>query len=155
MSDAWSSVVPSVVTSAITTIVTMGIVGGTRAIKNRGALDKAPLILQRQSGPSWVIVNRTKRNLTGVGANALRPAVEGGEGVLAFPQHWQIDIHGGILYPNQGAYAGELRDGDSVTVNWVTLGRSKAKRWHSASTRIRGDEDEFIFRLEPSMVGQA
>jgi hypothetical protein len=141
MSDPnpWTSVIPSVVTSAITTLVTMGIVGSSRAVSRRGALKANPLTLKRQQGKHWEVVNNTKRNLTGV---SIQVMPESEEGIRP------IDTWGGILYARRTQWVGALNEGDTVSVNWVTLGRSKARLWHSATARVRGDEDEFPMRTE-------
>jgi hypothetical protein len=34
------------------------------------------------------------------------------------------------VYSGQPQWIGEIHEGDTVTTNWVKLGRKKAKSWH-------------------------
>lgn len=136
-------VAPTVVTSAITTLVTMGIVGAVQTFKARGSLKRSPLELRRGAGNSWSLYNRTNRVMNGLGAYV----------ATADNQHRQLETHPGFIPAKQLHWLGEMKDGDTLGVNWVTLGRRNAKRWHSASVRIRDDADELLLKVTTNPGG--
>lgn len=147
MSDPnpWAALIPTVVTSAITTLVTMGIVGVVQMFKARGSLNKAPLELRRGAGNAWSLYNRTNRVMNGLAANV----------ASRDNQYRTFDTQPGYLPAKQPLWLGEMSEGDTLQVTWVTLGRRNAKRWHNASVRIRDDADELLLKAGTTHQGGA
>jgi hypothetical protein len=116
VSDGWSGILPTVVTSGITSVVTIIIAGlGSRYAARRAAL-KYPLFLYQGTAQIWRLRNDTKRPLLGV-------------------EYGLVDQNGNFRIAIE--HAGDLAAGDSLHIGdarglWgVELGDTLLLAWRS------------------------
>jgi hypothetical protein len=144
-SSAWAGVIPAIVVSVATTLITLGISSLVGKRSERLNRTKRPVEITRTGATSWSINNRSKRILVGLGGNVESPAPPGGQ-----PDYRQIEGYGGVLHPQSQMWIGDLNHGDVVSVNWSVIRRGRMRDF-SARARIVNDVDVYV--LDPSLGG--
>lgn len=132
MSDPWASVLPSAVTSVVTTLITLAATFGVGRVKRTNSLNRQPLLIRQTSPTAWGVLNRTKRLMLEFNAN-----------VQSDNDYRALDT-GRTVYAYGDGYLGEIRPGELVTINWVEMKRNRPKSSHHVSFRMKADVDEYL-----------
>ena len=140
--DPWGNVLPSVVTSLVTTLVTLAVALGAGKWKTRAEVRNGPIALKRGHGPSWMLVNRSKKYMSEL--QVYRTTADGTyRGYPGDGSKLQT-----TLYPRSEMWLPALHPGESLTVNWVELRRNRPHRWRTAEVRIKADVEEYYPQAE-------
>ncbi|QRY40840.1 hypothetical protein JVX92_00665 [Microbacterium hominis] len=146
--DPWASVVPSAVTSVITTLITLTATFGVAKLRGRSDRNAFPVSVRRSAASGgWVISNRTKRFLSDVSIN-----------VHTTDNKWRQIVEYGpftSLYPQSERHVGDLNVGEGVTMRWTELKRNKPARYRSIEFRVKEGEEEYMPRATTSKASPA
>jgi len=144
-SDPWSDVLPSVVTSFLTTLITLGLTGLVAWLSRKKTKQSAPIRVKRGSGDSHYVVNETRRPFTSISAN-----VNSRTGSYRSATGWP----GPSLLPGESIALGNLVDGETLLLQWVEFRRGKKVNKYVEVVRIRADEEEYSpkLRKEPDVM---
>ena len=142
--DPAQLVLTTVVTAAVTTLVTQGILGVIRASGRRVALSKEPALLRRR-GTGWVIFNQSSRAMMDINVSVHHRDTLDAAGMPVAEGEYEDERPASIL-PRSTGYVGlTLRPGDTVYVNWSTFTRFRQKRRvHSAEVLLKPEIDEYL-----------
>lgn len=133
MSDPWAGFVPTVVTSAATALVTLGITGGVRAVARRREATKVPLTLRRGAANTWRLRNERRGTLYGI-EYAVVSEDEPWRQVVAAAGGGRINLKRG-----EETYIEDLAADDTLLIAWVRRRDAwpKSGRIHTAELRLR------------------
>lgn len=132
-------------TSIVTTLVTLGATLGVGKLRGASERRKRPLQIRRSYGRTWNLVNRSKRSLVDINVN-----VNDQDG------DWrQLEDVGQIplLEPSAEYPLGELFPEETLSIYWSELRRNRRHGHHSASLRIKADQDEQHLIVDSSYGG--
>jgi len=140
MSDPWAELTPSVVTSAITTVLTLALTAIVRGVADVRAAQRVPLRLRRGALNTWRLRNELRRTVH---------AVE--YGVLAESGEWRLvnsDLMGGRMSLGRGEelYIEGLAPGYSLLVAWTTRRLGRKDIIKTSEVRIREGVEEYDLR---------
>lgn len=142
---------PSVVTSVITTLLTLGASGLVRLRSSNRRLKSEPAIFRKRGG-AWVIDNRSRRNIVQMDVLVHRVRLSGsGE------DYKQLSV--GHIAPKTSGYFNfdnlELAPGDELSFNWTVLTRIRQRaEYQSAELVIKPDIDSYPLKVEDVIYGR-
>ena len=128
----WLTVLPSIVASVVTTLLTLLITTGVGKVSRRSSYNDRPLILTRT--PTGIrLRNRSKRALIDAQPTIYKP-----DGT------WRDDPVNtlGTLIPGHEAYLA-AEDNDTVEIHWMELRRNKYHNSWRVQFRLKPDVDEY------------
>lgn len=142
MSDPWAGFLPTVVTAAATTLVTLGITGGIRVVASRREATRIPFTLRRGAGNTWRLRNERRRVMYGV-EYAIAAEEKPWRQVVANPGGGRINLKRG-----EETYIDDLAPDDTLLIAWVWRNAEwpKCGPIHTAEVRIRPNVDEYEVR---------
>jgi hypothetical protein len=146
VTDAWASVIPSVVASVITTLATLGITNGVSSVSRRRSKKQFPILLKRGAGESFLVINQSRE-----------PFGDFGVQIATSDGGWREA--GGYLptsiYPQQSGNIDVLTPGEAVWFNWTEFHRKRITYMYSEAIRVQEGVDEYTPRRvdDPPTIG--
>jgi hypothetical protein len=135
MPEEWLSVLPSIVASVVTTLLTLLITSGIGRVSRKNDLKNKPLLFRRSGTDGLRVVNRSKKVVIDVNYYVQRPT------------HLPTDmpLHGslGTILPTMENYIQGVKNDDVITVNWTELKGSKPSGYFNLEFRIKPDIEEW------------
>lgn len=143
MSDPWAAIGPTIATSAITTLLTLGLTGGVRALTKRHASRKFVFRLYQGAASTWRLQNTSGRMMYGVDCR-----VDPGEGRDWRSANEDDGVPGSRDLPKgDELYFRGLQPSDTLLIAWTKVRRElRPGDIHTAEIHLRPNVYEYDVR---------
>jgi hypothetical protein len=144
MSDPWQTMLPTVTTSVLTTLATLGVTFGVGSLSRRSKKRLHPILIKRGSGSSFDVINQSKLVFTSLSVYITAADGQWRDSGLGYPP---------AVLPQHSVHINTLHAGEVISISGCVFRHGKEQYVYFDPVRIREEIEEYQPRRldEPPM----